>query len=110
MDEARRQKRSTSYARVYLTAQQKYGYLRDLSAEGCRMSFLDAPGLEAGQEADVVIVPDRELRLPRVPAVLLVRWVRAEGASHFVGGALFSIPEAHTEAWRRLVTFFLERP
>ncbi len=110
MDKARRQKRASSYARVYLTAEQKYGYLRDLSAEGCGMSFLDAPGLRPGQEVDVLIVPNHELDLPRVPAVLLVRWVRPEGPSHFVGGALFSIPQEHTEAWRRLVAFFEERP
>jgi hypothetical protein len=109
MAEIRRQKRTPSYARVYLTAEEQYGYLRDLSVEGCRMSFLSPPAIKPGSEVDVVIVPDRELRLPRVPAVLLVRWVRTEGSSTFVGGALFSIPEENAGAWRSLVDFFQER-
>jgi hypothetical protein len=106
MAETRRQKRATSYARVYLTAQEQYGYLRDLSAEGCRMSFLSAPAIKEGTEVDVVIAPDKDLHLPRVPAVLLVRWVRSEGSETFVGGALFSIPEESAGAWRSLVEFF----
>ena len=110
MDETRRQKRASSYARVYLTAEQKYGYLRDLSEDGCGMSFLEPPTLRLGDEVDVLIVPNHDIDLPRVPAVLLVRWLHAEGPSYFVGGALFRIPEEHTDAWRRLVAFFRERP
>jgi hypothetical protein len=107
MDNKREKSRSPSYARVFLTEQSIVGHLRDLSAEGCRMSFL-APGprLERGREIDVVIVPVEDLGIPRIPTNFVPRWVRSDGPSVQTGGILSTIPREFRDAYERLLAYF----
>ena len=107
MENKRDKPRAATYARVFLTERSVVGYLRDLSAEGCRMSFL-APGppLEKGREIDVVIVPNEELGIPRIPTNFVPRWVSKDGSFIFAGGILSSIPQEFRDAFERLVAYF----
>jgi hypothetical protein len=106
MDNRRNEPRVASYARVFLTEQQVVGHLRDLSREGCRISILDAPSLNRGDELDVIIVPNEDLGLPRIPANLTIRWVQADRPALSIGGRFSMIPAEYTEAWERLVDYF----
>ena len=111
MTNKRDETRAATYARVYLTEQSVAGYLRDLSTDGCRISFL-APGppLEKGREIDVVIIPNEELGIPRIPTNFVIRWVSRDGPSVFAGGILSSIPQEFRDAFERLVAYFQNGP
>ena len=107
MKNKRDETRSLTYARVFLTEQSVVGYLRDLSADGCRISFLSpGPPLEKDREIDVVIVPNEELGIPRIPTNFVPRWVSSDGPSIFAGGILSSIPHEFRDAFERLVDYF----
>ena len=107
MENKRDRTRSVSYAEVFLTEQGVVGHLRDLSAKGCRLSFL-APGpkLEAGREIDVVIVPVEGLGVPRIPTNFVPRWIETDGPSVQTGGILSTIPREFRDAYERLLTYF----
>jgi hypothetical protein len=107
MENKRDKTRSVSYARVFLTEQGVVGHLRDLSAEGCRLSFLaPGPSLETGREIDVVIVPVEGLGIPRIPTNFVPRWIRTDGPSLQTGGILSTIPREFRDAYERLRAYF----
>ena len=110
MENKRDGARSASYARVFLTEQGIVGHLRDLSAEGCRMSFLaPGPDLQAGREIDVVIVPVEGLGVARIATNFLPRWIRSDGPAVQTGGILTRIPREFRDAYRQLLAYFSQK-
>ena len=107
--EHRQEKRFSSYAKVILLEQDKFGYLRDLNHSGCQIDFLESPSLKMEDQIEIRIIPNEELNLPVIEQMLKVQWMRQDNDLFFsIGGSLSRITEENKEAFNRLLSHFVD--
>ena len=108
--EQRHDERATTHARAVLPGTQTPGYLRDLSASGCKVVFMDPVPVKEGQTVTVQIIPVDEPTIGPFQILLDVRWMRNDPLWHMMGGKIRGVSEQDTASLKSLVRCYVSAP
>jgi hypothetical protein len=105
--ENRRQERIKCYAKVVFTKTMTPGYIRDLSATGCHISFIQPIEAEREDVIDIKVVAGGNPQDPPFAFPLRVRWIKVDGIYFSLGGEIAGgIKESDKEPFARLVAYY----
>src|SRR3990172_3619836 len=84
--------RRGTYARVLYGSGENPGYLRDLSTDGCRISFVEPVEVPEGSDLAVQVVPDLAVGIEAFRVTLKIKWIRQESVFCSVGAEVSRFP------------------
>ena len=83
MAEHRNEPRSQGYAKVFI--EEKPGYLRNLTEDGCKIVTFMALPTRVGESPTFLIIPDETAGIKRITLEAELRWGKPDG-DYFVYG------------------------
>jgi hypothetical protein len=99
--------RSPSYAKVQLEGGGAFGYLRELSQGGCRLSLLGPTALAEEGDVALRVIPAPESGVPPFAMAVEVKWSRESPPYLLVGGTTRAIGGKEAEAaLERLLLYY----
>jgi len=108
--EQRRDERATTHAKAVFPGSQTPGYLRDLSASGCQVAFMDPVPVKEGQTVTVQIIPVHEPTIEPFQILLDVRWARNDPLWHLMGGKVRGVTAQDAASLEKLVRYYVSAP
>ena len=105
--EKRKELRNKTYAKVLLKKNNTPGYLRDLSIDGCRISFLKPFPAKKGDAFILTIIPGDEIGIHHFTVFLEVCWLRSDSIFFTVGGRVSPLPgKENQERFKKLYDYY----
>jgi hypothetical protein len=105
--ENRRQGRAKCYAKVMFVKSMTPGYIRDLSATGCHISFVQPIQVEREDMIEIKVVAGGDPQDPPFSFPLRVRWVKPDGIYFSLGGDFAEgLPESNKGQFAKLVAYY----
>ena len=92
LDNAGREARHASYAKVVLSQSDALGYLRNISDSGCRLAFLEQLPIQIGTSLEMQVIPAAEMGSPAFYMTFIVQWTRPGEVFFTVGGRVDTFP------------------
>ena len=103
----RDQKRKKTYAKVVYADDSTPGYLRDVSDQGCRISFIKPIPAQEHDVVELKIIPQQETRIPAFRLFFEICWVSIDSVYFSIGGEVSLLPEdTDRERYAHLVEFY----
>lgn len=84
--EQRRGRRVVGYAKAVHARTKTPGYIRDLSATGCQVAFMQPIPVRRGEILDIQIIAEHDPGIPPFTVRLTARWWKSDGIWFCVGG------------------------
>ena len=104
--ENRKSNRMKCYAKVLFRQTRTPGYIRDLSATGCHISFVQPVPADMNDEIELDVVGGGPENTP-FSFRLRVRWARKDGIYYSLGGEISDHDtDAGREAFGKLVDYY----
>ena len=104
--EQRRNTRVAGYAKAVFTASMTPGYVRDISADGCQVAFMQPLPISSGDDITIRVIAVHDPAVAPFVLTLHVRWVRDDPPSFLVGGETTPPTEADARSLDALVTYY----
>lgn len=108
MPENRSEHRSEGYAKVVVG--KNPGYIRNLTAEGCKIVTFSELDVEDGAPVTVEVIPEETSEIDRISVEAEKRWHRRDESYHVYGFRIASFASpADKEKYTSLVEIYRER-
>jgi hypothetical protein len=105
--ENRRHERIKCYAKVLLTKTMTPGYIRDLNATGCHISFVQPVQVKRDDKIEIKVVAGGDPQDPPFAFPLRVRWVKMDGIYFSLGGDVGEgLPESARAPFAKLAAYY----
>lgn len=109
MNNKRKQYRRKTYAKVVFSFDGTPGYMRDLSRNGCKISFIKPVGVSLKEIIELKIIPQQEASTPAFRIFLEVRWIQIDSVFFLIGGVISLLPEEEDEQrFTKLLAFYMK--
>ena len=107
MTEKERTIRETCYAKILFLEENIPGYVKDISATGCRIDIPSAVRWEAGQRKSIIIIPEEPLPIEPIKGVVEIRWIKQVDMFFKCGMHVISVnDEASKENYAKLLAYY----
>jgi hypothetical protein len=105
--EKRKDARVPSYAKAVLVDGQVPGYIRDLSASGCQVAFLQPPRVGVGDVLTIQVIAEHDPSILPFRIRLRVRRIIEDPPWHSVGAQIEeNIDPGEEQAFEKLVSYY----
>jgi hypothetical protein len=105
--ENRRQERIKCYAKVVFVQSMTPGYIRDLSATGCHISFVQPIQAKREDVIEIKVVAGGDPQDVPFTFTLRVRWVKVDGIYFSLGGDIVEgLSESVKAPFAKLVSYY----
>ncbi len=104
--EQRRNPRVAGYAKAVFTQSMTPGYIRDISADGCQVAFMQPLPVASGDEVTIRVIAVHDPSVAPFALTLRVRWVKNDQPWSLVGGETNAPTEADARSRDALVTYY----
>ncbi len=109
--EQRKHPRVAGYAKAVHVATKAAGYIRDLSATGCQVAFMQPLPVEIGDRVDIEVIAEHDPLLSPFVVCLRARWKKADGIWFSIGGEIEALACAENqEHFAALVAYYEGKP
>lgn len=104
--EQRKNPRVAGYAKAVFTQSMTPGYIRDISAEGCQVAFMQPLPLTSGDEVTIRVIAVHDPSVAPFALTLRVRWVKNDQPWFLVGGETRAPTDADARSMEALVMYY----
>jgi hypothetical protein len=105
--EQRKSPRVSGYAKALLVGPTIPGYIRDLSASGCQVAFMQPVGASMGDLLRIRVISEQSLSIPAFELSLRVRWLKPDPLWFALGGEIEEVScQEDDGVFKRLVEYY----
>jgi hypothetical protein len=106
-NEHRKHPRVTSYAKALLVGAMTPGHIRDLSATGCQVVFMQAVAAAVGDLLRLRVIPEHDPAIAPFQICLRVRWIKPDPLWFALGGEIEEVScTEDAGAFEKLVSYY----
>lgn len=107
MSDKPRTPRETCYAKILFLEDNIPGYIKDISATGCRIDIPSAVVWEIGQRKKIIIIPEEPLGIDTVKGTVEIRWIKQEDMFYRCGMQVVSVTDKSSkENYLKLLQYY----
>jgi hypothetical protein len=105
--ELRKQQRVRCYAKVLFAETMTPGYVRDMSATGCQISFVQPVPAGPNDVIELSVVAGGGTQISPFTFHMLVRWAKNDGIYFAIGGDIHGVSsETEEGSFAKLVSYY----